>query len=213
MILQAAQRLRVDVRAPGDTMTVFHPPLDTSPLERVSRWFFSVPQGVQLTGAALAIILAVVALVLVWRNASAVRAWIRERHLTTPLLWKTVIGLLALGVLVGMAGTGSAFFVYSQNNNQFCLSCHTLHDEVYQRFQQSRHHRVANLRCHECHHEPLVAEMAQVGKWMIRRPTEVGPHAPVPRDVCAGCHVRDNPDSSWQRIIATTPRAGSRSSA
>jgi len=203
MILQAAQRLRVDVRAPGDTMTVFHPPLDTSPVERVIRWFFSVPQWVQLTGAALAIALGVVALILVWKNAGAIRAWIRYRHLTTPPVWKVVIGLMAVAVLLGMAGSGSAFFVYSQKNNQFCLSCHTLHDEVYQRFQQSKHHRVANLRCHDCHAEPLVAEMAQVGKWMIRRPSEVGPHAPVPRAVCAGCHVKVNPDSTWERIIAT----------
>ena len=203
VILQAPQRLHVDVRAPGDTMTVFHPPLDTSPVERVIRWFFSVPQWVQLTGAALAIVVGVVALVLVWQNAGAIRAWIRERHLTTPLVWKAVIGLLAVVVLLGMAGAGAAFFVYSQNNNQFCLSCHTLHDEVYQRFQQSKHHRVANLRCHDCHDEPLVAEMAQVGKWMLWRPSEVGPHAPVPREVCAGCHVKQNPDSTWQRIIAT----------
>jgi hypothetical protein len=202
-MLQAPQRLHVDVRAPGDTMTVFSPPRDITPVERVMRWFFSVPQWVQLAGAALAIIVGIAALVLVWRNAPAIRAWARERHLETPLFWKAVIGAVAVSVLLGMAGGGTAFFFYSQNDNQFCISCHTLHDEVYQRFQQSKHHRIANLRCHDCHDEPLVAEMTQVAKWMLLRPAEVGPHAPVPRAVCANCHIQNNPDSTWQRIIAT----------
>jgi hypothetical protein len=197
------QRLHVDVRAPGDTMTVFHPPRDITPVELAIRAFFSVPRWVQLTGAACAIAIAVIALVLVVRNARAIRAWFRTRHAETSIFWKVVIGLIGIAVLVGMGAGGATFFVYSQNNNQFCISCHTLHDEVYQRFQQSKHHRIANLRCHDCHDEPLVAEINQVAKWMLKRPGEVGPHAPVPRTVCAGCHIKQNPDSTWQRIIAT----------
>ena len=203
LMLQAPAQLHVDVRAPGDTMTVFNPPRDITPVERVVRWFFSVPQWVQLTGAMLAIIVAVVALVLVWRNARSIRAWAHEHHVRTPLFWKAVIGAVAISVLLGMAGGGTAFFFYSQKDNQFCLSCHTLHDEVYQRFQQSKHHRIANLRCHDCHDEPLIAEMTQVAKWMLWRPSAVGPHAPVPREVCANCHIQRNPDSTWQRIITT----------
>jgi nitrate/TMAO reductase-like tetraheme cytochrome c subunit len=197
------QQLHVDVRAPGDTMTVFHPPSDITPVERVMRWFFSVPQWVQLVGAALAIGVGLVALFVLWNNARAIAAWFRTRHVTASIVWKAAIGLLAIAVLAGMAGSGTTFFVYSQNNNQFCLSCHELHDEVYERFQQSKHHRVANLRCHDCHDEPLVAEMTQVAKWMLLRPAKVGPHAPVPRAVCASCHVKRNADSTWQRIIAT----------
>ena len=203
VILQASHRLHVDVRAPGDTMTVFHPPVDTSFIERVIRWFFSVPQWVQLTGVALAILVGIISLVLVVLNARSIAAWFRRQHVTTPFVWKAVIGVQALVVLAVMAGAGAGFFVYSQNNNQFCLSCHTLHDEVYQRFQQSKHHRIAGLRCHDCHDEPLTAEMTQVAKWMLFRPAAVGPHAPVPRKVCAGCHVKRDADSSWQRIIAT----------
>lgn len=204
-MLQAlpTQRLHVDVRAPGDTMTVFHPPRDMTLVESAIRLFFSVPRWVQLTGAALAILVAIVALVLVWRNARAIRSWFRTRHAETPIFWKVVIGFIGIAVLTGMAAGGTTFFVYSQNNNQFCISCHTLHDEVYQRFQQSKHHRIANLRCHDCHDEPLAAEVNQVVKWMLLRPEDVGPHAPVPRAVCAGCHIRQNPDSTWQRIIAT----------
>ena len=206
-MLQAPQRLHVDVRAPGDTMTVFHPPRDLTRVEGVIRWFFSVPQWVQLAGAALAILVGVIALYLVWRNTRLIRAWFRERHHETSIFWKAVIGLLAVGVLTAMAAGGTTFFFYSQNNNQFCLSCHTLHDEVYQRFQQSKHHRIADLRCHDCHDEPLVAEMTQVAKWMLLRPSEVGPHAPVPRQVCSTCHVKRDADSTWQRIVSTAGHA------
>lgn len=202
-MMQPSQRLHVDLRVPGDTMTVFHPPRDITPVERVLRWFFSVPQWVELAGAALAVVLLLIALVLLWRNTRAIAEWFRTRHITTPMVWKAAFGLLGIAVLLGMAGSGATFFVYSQKNNQFCLSCHTLHDEVYERFQQSKHHRVAKLGCHDCHDEPLVAEMAQVAKWMLLRPEKVGPHAPVPRQVCASCHVQRNPDSTWQRIIAT----------
>lgn len=202
-MLQAPQGLHVDTRAPGDTMTVFSPPRDITPVESVIRWFFSVPQWVQLAGAGVALIVALIALVLVWRNARAIRAWMGDQHRTTSIFWKAAIGAVAMLVLLGMAGSGATFFVYSQNDNQFCLSCHTLHDEVYQRFQQSKHHRVANLRCHDCHAEPLVAETMQIVKWMLLRPSEVGPHAPVSRAVCANCHIKDKPDSTWQRIIAT----------
>ena len=202
-MLQAPQQLHVDVRAPGDTMTVFHPPRDITPVELVIRWFFSVPQWVQLVGAALAILVVLIALALLWRNARAIVEWLHTRHVTTPMVWKAVFGMVGIALLLAVSGSSATFFVYSQNNNQFCLSCHTLHDEVFERFQQSKHHTVANLRCHDCHDEPLVAEMTQVAKWMLLRPEKVGPHAPVPRAVCASCHVRRNADSTWQRIIAT----------
>ena len=202
-MLQAPQQLHVDVRAPGDTMTVLHPPRDITPAELIIRWFFSVPQWVQLAGAALAMLVVLVALVLLWRNTRAIGEWLHTRHVTTPMIWKAFFGLVGIGLLLAVGGSGATFFVYSQNSNQFCLSCHTLHDEVFERFQQSKHHRIANLRCHDCHDEPLVAEMTQVAKWMLLRPERVGPHAPVPRAVCASCHVQRNADSTWQRIIAT----------
>ena len=112
MILQTVQRLHVDVRAPGDTMTVFHPPRDITSVERVIRWFFSVPQWVQLFGAALAIIVAIVALYVAWRNVQGIREWFRHRHVTTPIVWKAAIGLMGITVLLAMAGSGASFFVY-----------------------------------------------------------------------------------------------------
>jgi len=200
---QRVDSLHVDTPAPGDTMTVFHPPRDITAVQRVIRWFFSVPQWVQLGGAILAITLGLIAVIVLWRERKALAEFARERHLTTPIRWKVVFGVLALGVLGFLGASGTTFMAYSQQNNQFCISCHTLHDEVFQRFQQSKHHRLAHLKCHDCHDEPLVAEIRQVGLWMTRRPSEVGPHAPVPRAVCANCHIKTDADSSWKRIVAT----------
>ena len=198
------QTLHVDRRAPGDTMTVFHPPRDISAVQRVIRWFFSVPQWVELSGALLAIVIALIALLVLWRNRRALWSWVGRRHETTPIGWKVAGAIAAIAVLAAAGTGGTAFFFYSQNQNQFCISCHELHDEVYQRFQQSKHHRIANLRCHDCHDEPMVDEVMQVVKWVAFRPSAVGPHAPVKRSVCATCHIKPDPDSTWKRIIATS---------
>ncbi|HEU4990291.1 MAG: NapC/NirT family cytochrome c [Gemmatimonadota bacterium] len=200
---QQLAQLHVNQPVPGDTMTVFHPPRDISTIERILRWFFSVPQWIELSGAILALLVAITLVVIIWRQRQAVFEWARTRHLTTPIFWKIVIGFAAAMVLLAMAGGGASFFLYSQNNNEFCISCHTLHDQVYERFQGTKHHTVANLRCHDCHSEPLWMETRQIVYWVIYRPGAVGPHAPVPREVCARCHVQKNADSTWQQIIAT----------
>jgi hypothetical protein len=198
-----ADSLHIDTRAVGDTMTVFHPPRDITAVERVFRWFFSVPQWIQESGALLAIALGIAALVVVWWQRAHLIAFVRRRHLSTPTPWKVGIAVIALLVIGVLSSSSAAFYTYSQQNNQFCLSCHTLHDEIFQRFQQSKHHTVANLRCHDCHDESLYAETRQIVYWMTRRPTKVGPHAPVPRQVCANCHVRKDSDSTWKHIAAT----------
>jgi len=202
-IAHSVDTLHVDTRAAGDTMTVFHPPRDITSVERVLRWFFSVPQWVQWSGAILAAVIALIGAIVVWRQRAYLQAFIRERRLSTPTRWKVGIGIVGLCMVGIVAASSAAFYTYSQQENQFCLSCHTLHDEVFERFQQSKHHTVGNMRCHDCHDEPILAETRQIFFWMTRRPTKVGPHAPVPRAVCADCHVRKDADSTWKRIAAT----------
>jgi len=202
-IAHSVDTLHIDTRAAGDTMTVFHPPRDLTSVERVLRWFFSVPQWVQWSGAILAAVIALIGAIVVWRQRAYLQTFIRERRLSTPTRWKVGIGIVGLCMVGIVAASSAAFYTYSQQENQFCLSCHTLHDEVFERFQQSKHHTVGNLRCHDCHDEPILAETRQIFFWMTRRPTKVGPHAPVPRAVCADCHVRKDADSTWKRIAAT----------
>jgi len=202
-IAQSVDSLHVDTRAAGDTMTVFHPPRDITSIERGLRWFFSVPQWVQWSGAILAAVVALIGAIVVWRQRAYLRTFIRERRLNTPTRWKVGIGIVGLCMMGIVAASSAAFYTYSQQQNQFCLSCHTLHDEVFERFEQSKHHTIGNLRCHDCHDEPILAETRQIFFWMSKRPTMVGPHAPVPREVCANCHVRKDADSTWKRIQAT----------
>lgn len=196
-------RLHTDTPAPGDTMTVLHPPPGLSRFELAVRWFFSVPQWVQLTGVAIAAVVALVALVALWRLRHALGAWVRQRHVRTAPGWKAAGALLALGVLLVFGVFGFRFFVFTQHDNEFCVACHQLHDEVYERFQQSKHHKDGHLECHDCHKESMFASMMQVVKWVAFRPGAVGPHAPVPTPICEQCHARQDPDSNWQRIIAT----------
>ena len=106
-MLQAPQQLHVDVRAPGDTMTVFHPPRDITPVELVIRWFFSVPQWVQLVGAALAILVVLIALALLWRNARAIVEWLHTRHVTTPMVWKAVFGMVGIALLLAVSSSSA----------------------------------------------------------------------------------------------------------
>ena len=39
--------------------------------------------------------------------------------------------------------------------------------------------------------------------WVLHRPERIPPHAEVPDERCAECHIRERPDSVWQRISAT----------
>ena len=62
-------------------MTIFHPPRDITAVERVFRWFFSVPQWIQVTGVVLAFVLGVTATVIVWRQRRPLLEFARHRHL------------------------------------------------------------------------------------------------------------------------------------
>ncbi|HEU4564701.1 MAG TPA: hypothetical protein VFS05_08640 [Gemmatimonadaceae bacterium] len=181
---------------PGDTFTVVHPPPGLSPIERAIRWFFSVPQWVQWTGIIIAAVVVLILLGIAWWKRESIKHW----FLTRQTGWKVAAGSLAAVVLIAVAAFGTVFWNFTQHDNEFCVSCHTLHDEVYERFLVSEH---KEQECHDCHKESMLASMMQVVKWISFRPEEVGPHAPVPTEVCGNCHIKQNPDSSWERIIAT----------
>ena len=178
------------VRVPGDTFTVVHPPPGLSPVQQVVRWFFSVPQWVQWTGIVTAALLAVALLVFAWVKRAALAEWFRTRDRG----WKVAVGSTATVALIIAAAFGAMFYNYTQHDNQFCVSCHTLHDEVFERFLVSEH---KEQECHDCHKESMFAGVMQVVKWISFRPEEVGPHAPVATRVCGECHLNARPDTAW----------------
>jgi nitrate/TMAO reductase-like tetraheme cytochrome c subunit len=171
----------------------------TSPLPggvaAVVRFFFQVPQWLQIVGAILAVLVAGALVILVWRRRAAIFAWFRAR----PAPFLIALGVVALLFIVGFAAFGAVSWNYVQHDNGFCTGCHVM-SPAFAKFTQSEH---SQLQCHDCHQQPITASMRQLYLWVLERPEDIGPHAPVPDRVCAECHIQEDPDSTWQRISAT----------
>jgi nitrate/TMAO reductase-like tetraheme cytochrome c subunit len=166
-----------------------------SPLAAVIRWFFHVPQWIQIGGAILGVIAAGVAIYLILKWRVAIWTWVRTRPLGLKL---AMVGALVL-IAAGAAWFGQASWHYTQHANEFCQACHVM-DPAVAKFTRSEHYK---LECHDCHQQPIAASMRQVYLWVLNRPEDIGEHAPVPDRVCVRCHVQEDPDSTWQRISAT----------
>jgi nitrate/TMAO reductase-like tetraheme cytochrome c subunit len=161
----------------------------------VVRFFFQVPQWLQIGGAVLAALVAAAVVFLLWRHRAGVFAWFRARPAPVLIAFGTVLILF----IVGSAAFGVVSWNYVQHDNGFCTGCHVM-GPAFAKFSQSEH---SQLTCHDCHQQPITASMRQLYLWVLERPEEIGPHAPVPNRVCAECHIQENPDSTWQRISAT----------
>ncbi|MDX1624531.1 MAG: NapC/NirT family cytochrome c [Gemmatimonadota bacterium] len=165
-------------------------------LDVLMHWAFQeVPQWVQLGGAILVVVLLVAAVTLAWWRREAILGWwdARSRGFRTGVVATVVLVVLVAGVM------GLRVWDYMQHDNEFCNSCHVM-AEPYEKFQTSEH---SELLCHDCHQQSMFASARQLYLWVLDRPEEIGPHAPVPTGVCVDCHVTEDPDSTWQRIAAT----------
>ena len=161
----------------------------------LSRFLFTVPQWIQITGIVVGAIVFALVVTVVWIRRDSLRAWwgTRSRGFRAVLL-----GGVGVAALTGSA-LGWQSWSYMHNDNDFCMSCHVM-DVPFEKFTSSEH---ADLQCHDCHQQSIYASARQVYLWVVDRPEEIGEHAPVPNDVCAQCHVQEQPDSVWQRIVTT----------
>lgn len=100
-------------------------------------------------------------------------------------------GLLAGGVvvLVLLLLTGFRAYGYTQNNPQFCLSCHLM-ETPYQLWQTSQH---KSVNCHSCHEASIKGSLSQVFEQVTKHPTEITKHAVVPSATCQSCHTGQGP--------------------
>ncbi len=160
----------------------------------VVRFVFNLPSWLQIAAAAIGLAVGVAVLVLLWRRRAAIRLWVVTRRRGVR------IGLAAgaAAVVLGFAGFGTASWNYMQHDNSFCTGCHVM-GSAYRRFTRSKHD---SLSCHNCHDQSLFASMRQLYLWVAERPSEIGPHAKVPSEVCRSCHVTGQP-KIWQRIAST----------
>jgi predicted CXXCH cytochrome family protein len=165
-------------------------------LDRIMEWALQgVPPVVQKLGGPVGLVLAVVVVALVVWKRKTILGWWRRR---SAIFKRAVVAVVALGAIAAF-GTGAYVWDYVQHDNNFCNSCHVM-QEPFERFQMSEH---SDLGCHDCHSQSVWASLRQLRLWVANRPEEVGPHAPVPTEVCADCHITEDPDSTWQRISAT----------
>ena len=159
------------------------------------RWFFNQPQWLQIGGLVVGLVVAIVVLTVAWRRRRELGAWFAAR----PRAWKLGFVGAATALALLAIGSGAWTWNYMQHDNGFCVSCHVM-TPAFTRFQTSEHRK---LECHDCHRQSVFASAQELYYWVAERPDKIPPHAPVPTRVCSECHVTDDPDSTWQRIVAT----------
>ena len=165
-------------------------------LDKAARWALGeVPQIVQKLGGIVGVALLLALGFLVWWRRKQIAAWWGRRGPRFRWGLAVVAGLL----LITSASMAAYLWDYMQHDNDFCNSCHVM-NEPFERFQTSEH---SDLQCHDCHQQSIFASARQVYLWVDDRPEEIGDHAPVPIEICAECHITEDPDSTWQRISAT----------
>ncbi|MDH3733846.1 MAG: hypothetical protein OEU54_09950 [Gemmatimonadota bacterium] len=160
-----------------------------------TRWFFGASQGVQIAILSAAALLILAGLALAIRKRRPLTGWFQSRG--RLLRVGLVVGGLVL--LISTVGAGRASWHYMQHDNDFCTGCHVM-GSAFQRFTDSGH---AELNCHDCHQQSIFASARQLREWVRDRPEEIGEHSPVPNEICADCHVDDDPNEDWAQIAAT----------
>ncbi|HTY05976.1 MAG TPA: hypothetical protein VMC86_05645 [Gemmatimonadales bacterium] len=179
--------------SPPDPQVAVTSPLPGG-LSAVVRFLFNLPAWLQITGFILGILVAAAVVWWLWRKRRPIVLWLASR----PWGEKLALGGIAAAIVLLGSGGGAYGWHYMQHDNGFCTGCHVM-GPAYQRFTQSKHD---SLRCHQCHQQSLFASMRQLYLWVAERPAEIGPHAKVPNQVCAGCHVNGDP-AKWKIISAT----------
>lgn len=164
-------------------------------LASVVRFFLDFPQPLQIAGLVVAGVALLVGAWLVWWHRRALWSWLTTRP-RAVYAWAGGVG----AVLV-FAGAGAGFWGwnYVQHDNGFCTGCHVM-GPAFVKFTESEH---SELECHDCHTQPITASLRQLYLWVMERPEEIGPHAPVATEVCARCHIQEDPNETWQAISET----------
>jgi hypothetical protein len=162
----------------------------------VLRFFFNIPQWIQIGGFFLGLAVAGWLALYLWRRRQSIKAWIvtRQRHVKIALLAGAAV------VILSAAGFGAVSWNYMQHDNAFCTGCHIMKGP-FQRFSGSKHD---SLSCHNCHQQSIFASTRQLYLWVADRPEQISMHSKVPTRICAACHVQgDKEKEKWKRIATT----------
>ena len=166
----------------------------------VARFLFStVPQWVQIAGVIVGVLVALIGAVILVRRRREVLAWLSSRSRG----WKLGMSALVLVSLGGVVAAGLTTWNYMMHDNTFCTSCHVM-SVPFRKFTASEH---SSLGCHDCHRQGMLDNLQELYVWVAERPEHIPDHAPVPNAICAECHIQNDPDSTWKRIVATAGHA------
>jgi hypothetical protein len=168
-------------------------------LATVVRFFLDFPQPLQIAGVVVAVIVAATAGVVVWKRRVPILRWLTTR----PRIFYAWAAGFAVIMAVSAAGAGLWGWHYVQHDNGFCTGCHVM-GPSFVRFTESEH---SDLECHDCHQQPISASMRQLYLWVLERPEEIGEHSPVATEVCARCHIQEDPGETWEAIVSTQGHA------
>lgn len=160
------------------------------------RFLFNFPQWAQIAGLVVGLVVAAAVLRYLWRRREGILSWMRTR--SRGIKW-ALAGSVTAGALVALA-LGGATWDYMQHNNDFCTGCHIM-ENPFQAFGTGAG-KHQDLKCHDCHQQPLTTSMWQLALWVAERPDKIAAHSPVPNERCNGCH-NTGQDSTWQRIATT----------
>jgi len=164
-------------------------------LASVVRFFLDFPQPLQIAGLVVGAVAAVALAILLWMRRATVVGWLKTR----PRAF--YVGVAGAAIVLAFAGAavGLMGWNYVQHDNGFCTGCHIM-GPSFEKFTQSEH---SQLECHDCHQQPITASMRQLYLWVLERPEDIGEHAPVATEVCASCHIQDDPNETWEAIAST----------
>lgn len=98
--------------------------------------------------------------------------------------------IVIICAIVG-AIVGYKFYDYSQNDPNFCVSCHIMQDS-FKAWDMSSH---KSINCHECHHLAPPELAGLMYSFLIKKPSKIPErHGKiiVGRHVCEKCHVHKN---------------------
>lgn len=160
-------------------------------------------------GVVLGAIVAALLLVFLWRRRQAIGLWLRTR---SPAV-KASMALVVVLLLMGAAALGYRANQFVERDNRFCNGCHIFvpSGQAWVRPDSGNYTLVAmlegkhdTLSCHSCHVLKPMKEAVKMVWWMSgTRDNHIPPHAKVPREVCANCHIRGEAKEKWQEIATT----------
>jgi len=178
------------------------------PLVPIVQWIFQKPGWLMAGGIVVGAVVAIAAIVYLWRRRRAIGTWLVTRQRGTKLLMVAAVS----AVLLLMVGTGVKAYDYMMHDNDFCRGCHIFvpSGQVFVHPDTGTYLLVNKLEgkhdtlsCHACHPFELKAQTKELVYWILDRPDLIPPHAKVPRHICEGCHVQGEAKKTWARIAST----------